>query len=225
MSASTASQRPREPYADRHAAGDALAAALTDYAGRDDVVVLGLPRGGVPVAARVATALRAPLDVLVVRKIAAPVQRELAMGAVAVVGDAVEVVTDGRVVDRVRPTDEQFAQARDDALTELRRRAQVLASRRPVGVAGRTVLVVDDGIATGSTLRAAIACLRNQQPSRVVVAAPIASPRVYADLCAEVDDVVCPWLPDRFVAVGQGYVDFTQTTDDQVLRLLSRGRP
>lgn len=209
------------PYADRSAAGDALARALDRYAGRDDVLVLGLPRGGVPVAARVAAALSAPLDVLLVRKIGAPRRSELAMGAVAAVGDDIEIIRNDFVLRRVRPSVEQFDTACAREIEALRRRQELYrAGRAATDVVGRTVLLVDDGLATGSTMRAAVAAVRRRSPVRVVVAAPIGARRACADLASVADEVVCPWQPEPFAAVGQGYRDFGETSDDEVINLL-----
>lgn len=209
------------PYADRLRAGDELAHALGGYAGRADVVVLGLPRGGVPVAARVAGALNAPLDIVLVRKIGAPGRSELAMGAVAAVGPDIEVIRNEYVLARLRPSPDQFDAACAREIEALRRREErYRAGRAVVDVAGKTVLLVDDGLATGSTMRAAVAAVRRRSPTRVVVAAPIGARRACADLAAVADEVVCPWQPEPFGAVGQGYGDFTETGDDEVISLL-----
>ena len=214
------------PYRDRVAAGDALARHLGAYAGRADVVVLGLPRGGVPVAARVALALHAPLDILVVRKLGLPGQPELAMGAVAGIDDRLAVVRNPVVVDRAGVGDAAFERVLAREVDQLRRRQiRYGGGRSARALGGRTVVVVDDGLATGSTMRAAVIAIRQQQPARVVVAVPVAA----ADTCrslAEVpdgaDEVVCPWTPSQFVAVGRGYANFTPTTDEDVRELLNR---
>jgi predicted phosphoribosyltransferase len=211
----------RVPYPDRAAAGDALAAELRRYAGRDDLVVLGLPRGGVPVAARVAAALAAPLDALVVRKVGVPGQPELAMGAVAGVAGGIEVVRNDRVIRRAGVDDAAFAAALRDEVPELRRREHAYrGDRPPAAVTGRTVIVVDDGLATGATMRAAVAAIRRQGPGRVVVAAPIGAGETCLALETAADEVVCPWTPGRFDAVSQGYRDFAPTADDEVRALL-----
>ncbi|MGY1806779.1 phosphoribosyltransferase [Blastococcus sp. SYSU D00669] len=214
----------RRPFADRRDAGRALGAALAARLGEPaDAVVLGLPRGGVVVAAEVAAALSAPLDVVAVRKLGLPWQPELAMGAIAAAGDAVEAVRTEAVLARVDVDPADFAAVRERELAELRRREQAYrAGRDPLPLAGRTVVVVDDGLATGATMRAAVAAVRRSAPARVVVAVPVGSPHTCADLAALVDDVVCLWAPEGFSAVGQGYGDFGATTDAEVVAALSR---
>lgn len=210
------------PFTDRTEAGRALVRALEGYADRDDVVVLALPRGGVPVAAPVADALGAPLDVLIVRKLGLPGQPELAMGAIAGVGDTVEVVRNPRVLDRARVPDPAFDEVYRREVDELRRREKAYrGDRPPVPVRDRTVLLVDDGLATGSTMRAAVAAVRQQGPARVVVAVPVASGDTCEALLELADDVVCAWRPEPFYAVGQGYADFRATSDDEVRSLLA----
>ena len=212
----------RAPYADRRAAGDVLAGALAAYAGNPDVVVLALPRGGVPVAARIAAALDAPLDIAVVRKLGLPQQAELAMGAIASVGDSLELVRNHDVLRRARVRAEAFDEVCRRETEELRRReAAYRGDRPPVPIAGRVVILVDDGLATGSTMRAAVAAVRRQDPREIVVAVPIGARATCAELAVEADELVCPWAPADFRAVGQGYLDFGQTTDDEVQRLLN----
>jgi putative phosphoribosyl transferase len=208
-------------YPDRTAAGEALAEQLGEYQGRRDVTVLGLPRGGVVVAAPVARRLGAPLDVVVVRKLGLPGQPELAMGAVAAVGNEVEVFRNDYVCRRAGVTDADFDRVRDREAEELRRRRTAWGPDRAVPVADRVVLLTDDGLATGSTMRAAVAAVRRRQPSQIVVAVPTGAPDVVAALAREVDRVVCPVRPNRFRAVGEAYLDFSQTGDDEVTRLLS----
>lgn len=204
-------------YADRPEAGHDLATRLTAYADRDDVVVLALPRGGVPVALPVAQALDAPLDVLLVRKLGLPGQPELAMGAIAGVGGDVELVRNEQVLHRSGVPAAQVEEVHRRELEELRRREAAYRGDRPaVPVRDKVVVVVDDGLATGSTMRAAVAAVRRQQPSRVVVAVPVGSSDTCAALAQEADEVVCSRTPVPFYAVGQGYRDFGQTTDDEV---------
>jgi predicted phosphoribosyltransferase len=210
-----------KPFADRTAAGRALAARLAGCAD-PDVVVLGLPRGGVVVAAEVARALGGTLDVVAVRKVGVPWQPELAMGAIAAVDEDVETVREERVLARVAVDDEAFARAREREVAELRRReAAYRQGRPPTPLAGRPVVVVDDGLATGATVRAAVAAVRRQGPARLTVAVPVGSPSACARIAADVDDVVCLWAPESFSAVGQGYDDFRATTDDEVREALA----
>ncbi|HLM05557.1 MAG TPA: phosphoribosyltransferase family protein [Blastococcus sp.] len=213
-------------FADRRAAGRALGARLATEAGNvSGTVVLGLPRGGVVVAAEVAAALGAPLDVLVVRKLGLPWQPELAMGAIAAVGDAVETVRVGTVLDAARVDEETFDEVRRRELLELRRREAAYRGGRPaLAVGGRPVVLVDDGLATGATMRAAVVAVRRQDPARLTVAVPIASPTALETLTTEAGDVVCLWAPSGFRAVGQGYQDFGETTDDEVRRTLAEAR-
>jgi predicted phosphoribosyltransferase len=213
-------------FADRRDAGRALGAALANSAERHaGAVVLGLPRGGVVVAAEVAAALDAPLDVLVVRKIGLPWQPELAMGAIAAVGEAVETVRSEMVIERARVGQQSFDEVRDEELAELRRReAAYRGDRPPVPLAGRPVVVVDDGLATGATMRAAVRALRRQEPARITVAVPVGSAATCADLAELVDDVVCLQSPAGFRAVGQVYADFAPTSDDEVMAALARAR-
>lgn len=207
-------------YRDRADAGRRLAAALGEYAGRGDVLVLALPRGGVPVAFEVARALDAPLDLFLVRKLGVPGHEELAMGAIAMGGVR---VLNSHVVDTLRIPDAAIAAAAAQEEVELRRRdAAYRGDRLPPDVRGRTVVVVDDGLATGATMRAAVAALRAQEPAELVVAVPVAARETVDALAADVDRVVCPLLPEPFQAVGLWYDDFTQTEDDEVRDLLAR---
>lgn len=211
------------PYENRDEAGRELAEQLHEYAGRGDLVVLALPRGGVPVAAPVALALRAPLDVLVVRKLGHPRQPELAMGAIAGVAGQVEVVRNERVLSTAPVREEDFEAVYAAELDELRRReAAYREGRAAVRVRDVVVLLVDDGFATGSTMLAAVAAVRRQHPSRLVVAAPIGAAETCRQLRQETDEVVCGWTPEPFYAVGQGYRDFGQTRDDEVREALDR---
>ena len=212
------------PFADRRAAGRALAAALRARRPRPPVVVLALPRGGVPVAAEVARALDAPLDLLIVRKIGAPWQPELAIAAV-VEGDPPDLVVDEparAALDVPHATIER--QAAHELLEIARRRERYLGGRAAAAAAGATVVLVDDGIATGTTVRAALRALRRRAPGRVILAVPVAPPDVIAALGAEVDEVVCLATPEPFSAVGCHYVDFAQVDDDGVLAALASAR-
>jgi len=197
-----------------------LAARMPEYAGRSDVLVLALPRGGVPVAFEVARALRAPLDVFLVRKLGVPGQEELAMGAIASGG--VRVVNEAvvRHLD-IAPEVLDAVAAREQE--ELERRERAYRDERPApDVRGRTVILVDDGLATGSTMRAAALALRQKGPARVVVAVPVASREACEEFRGEVDDVVCAATPEPFMGVGRWYEDFSQTTDEEVRSLLAR---
>jgi len=207
-------------FRDRSDAGRLLAAKLAAYANRPDVLVLALPRGGVPVAYEVARALNAPLDVFLVRKLGVPGHEELAMGAVATGG--VRVLND-QVVGLLRIPDYVIDAVAAWEQQELARREHLYRGERPPPVVrGQTVILVDDGLATGATMHAAIKALRQQQPARIVVAVPTASPETCDQLRAEVDEVICAITPDPFYAVGLWYEDFSQTTDEEVRDLLAR---
>ncbi|BBX06073.1 hypothetical protein MAIC_08760 [Mycolicibacterium aichiense] len=204
-------------FADRADAGRRLAESLTAYRGRD-ALVLGLPRGGVPVAFEVAKALAAPLDVLVVRKLGVPGQPELAFGAIG--EDGVRVINDA-VLRHVVVSDAEIAEVDAEQRTELARRvARYRGDRTPQPLTGRVVLIVDDGFATGSTARAACLVARARGAAKVVLAAPIGAPDTIAELRCYADEVVCLGAPRYFSAVGQGYDDFRQTSDEQVTALL-----
>jgi len=214
----------RHGYEDRADAGRVLAATaqLQAYAGRDDVVVLGLPRGGVPVALPIARALRAPLDVVLVRKLGLPEQPELAMGAVASIGGTVQVVRNDSVVQAA--SERVFEEVHQHELVELRERERrYRAGRPPVVVTERVVILVDDGLATGASMRAAVAAVRAQRPARIVVAVPVGAEEACADLAREADEVVCAWIPQAFWAVGQAYADFRPTSDEEVVAALHAG--
>jgi predicted phosphoribosyltransferase len=207
-------------FRDRHEAGVALAGLLQGYAHRNDVVVLALPRGGVPVGYEVAAALRVPLDVFSVRKLGVPGHPELAMGAIASGG--VQVLND-EVLAWYRPSPDTVEAVARVEMRELERREQLYREGRPlVLVEGRTVILVDDGLATGATMRAAVQAVRQLRARSVVVAAPVGA----ADTCAAMrhlaDDVVCVNAPAQFRAVGEWYEDFSETSDDEVRELLTR---
>lgn len=211
----------RSPYfRDRSEAGRLLAEKLAQYAVLQDVLVLALPRGGVPVGYEVARALGAPLDVFLVRKLGVPGQEELAMGAVAT-GD-VRVLNE-QVIRALQIPDYVIGAVAKWELQELARRERVYRGKRPPpDVHRRKVILVDDGLATGATMHAAVEALRQQQPARIVVAVPTASPETCEELRAEVDEVVCAITPEPFYAVGLWYEDFSQTTDEEVRELLAR---
>jgi predicted phosphoribosyltransferase len=207
-------------FTDRFDAGRQLAARLQRYAGRDDVVVLALPRGGVPVGYEVARALGAPLDVFMVRKLGAPGREEFAMGAIATGG--VRVLNEEAVRGLGIPP-EAIEEAAQREGRELERREREYRGGRPApDVRERIVILVDDGLATGSTMRAAVAALRKLGPGRIVVAVPVGSREACADCRQEADEAVCVEQPAPFYAVGAWYSDFSQTSDDEVRDLLRR---
>jgi putative phosphoribosyl transferase len=209
-----------EKYRDRYEAGRELAGHLGAYRERGDVLVLALPRGGVPVGFEVAKALKAPLDVFLVRKLGVPGHEELAMGAIATGGTVVlneEVVQGLRIPGRVI---EEVAAREAEELA--RRGSAYRDGRPPPEVAGRVVILVDDGLATGSTMRAAAEAVRRQGPARVVVAVPVAAAQTCDEMGAQADEVVCAATPEPFYAVGLWYDDFTPTSDEEVRRLLRR---
>jgi len=207
-------------FRNRAEAGRRLAEKLASYANRPDVLVLALPRGGVPVGFEVADALGAPLDVFLVRKLGVPGYEELAMGAVASGGRR---VLNDEIVRGLGISDTEIDAAVARELQELARRERLYrGDRPPPDVSGRTVVLVDDGLATGATMRAAVQALRQQQPARIVVAVPTASPDTCEALRAEADEVICTMTPEPFFAVGHWYDDFAQTTDDEVHDLLAR---
>jgi putative phosphoribosyl transferase len=207
-------------FRDRREAGRLLALRLAAYANRPDVLVLALPRGGVPVAFEVARALGAPLDVFVVRKLGVPGHEELAMGAIATGG--VRVLND-QVVRALRIPEYVIEAVAEKEWQELARRERLYRGDRPFPeVRGRTVILVDDGLATGTTMQAAVRALRRQQAARIVVAVPVAAPETCQELSEEVDDIVCAATPEPFQAVGLWYEDFSQTTDEEVGDLLAR---
>jgi putative phosphoribosyl transferase len=209
-------------FTNRVNAGQRLAASLSNYSGRSDVLVLALPRGGVPVAFEVARALDAPLDLFVVRKLGVPGHEEYAMGAIASGG--IRLVDDA-VVRQLRITQREIDTIAQAEQRELERRErEYRGDRPPPDIAGRTVIIVDDGLATGATMRVAVAALRQEHPAQIVVAVPIAPPETCETLRREADDVVCAVTPEPFYAVGLWYADFRETTDDEVRDLLERAR-
>ena len=209
-------------FKDRTEAGQILAKALHRYADRDNVLVLALPRGGVPVAFEVARKLNAPLDVLVVRKLGVPGQPELAMGAVA---SGKILVINPDVVDALGISDITIHDAAEVQHREVSRREQLFRGDRPVpDVHSRVVIVVDDGVATGSTMRAAVSALHQQEPALIVVAVPTAPMKTVRMLRQVADRVVCLTTPDPFEAIRQSYDSFEQVSDDEVRRLLEASR-
>ncbi|MFW6331419.1 MAG: phosphoribosyltransferase [Gemmatimonadota bacterium] len=207
-------------FRDRADAGRSLAEDLRAYADREDVLVLGLPRGGVPVAYEVARSLGAPMDVFLVRKLGVPGQEELAMGAIASGG--VRVLNQD-VVAQLGITDDTVARVAAEEQEELERRERTYRAGRPeLDLEGRTVLLVDDGLATGSTMRAAANAVRSHRPRELVIAVPVAEPEICESFRDLVDTVVCSLTPHPFRAVGLWYERFDQTTDDEVRTLLER---
>ncbi|MGC1784968.1 MAG: phosphoribosyltransferase [Acidobacteriaceae bacterium] len=207
-------------FEDRFDAGQRLAQRLQEFANRDDVLVLALPRGGVPVGFAVSRALRAPLDIFVVRKLGVPGYEEFAMGAIASGGFH---ILNPDVVNGLNVSPEQVDSVLNRELRELERRQRAYRDDRlPLDVHGKTLILVDDGLATGSTMRAAILALRQQNPSRLVVAVPVSAVSPCRDLEKEADAVVCLYTPFNFHAVGQWYRNFSQTTDAEVHDLLNR---
>jgi putative phosphoribosyl transferase len=206
-------------FADRKQAGKMLAEALSDYARKPDVLVLALPRGGVPVAYEIAEAVAAPLDLWLVRKLGAPRREELAMGAIA--GGGVRVLD--RDIIRLLDVDQaslDTVMAREQAELE-RRNNHYRQGRPPADVQGKTVILVDDGLATGATIRAAIVSLRSAGAERIIVAVPVGAASASEKIQEEADEFVCLYTPEPFYGVGKWYDDFSQTTDEEVLALLS----
>ena len=207
-------------YRDRIDAGQRLATRLTNYADRDDVLVLALPRGGVPVAYEVAKALHVPLDIFLVRKLGVPGHEELAMGAIASGG--VRVLND-EVVNYLGIPGDVIDGVAAEELRELERRQRAYRGNRPEpDVQNKTVILVDDGLATGSTMRAAAAALRQQDPARIIVAVPVSAAQTCNEYRMGVDQIICTKTPEPFLGVGQWYRDFSQTTDEEVRDLLAK---
>lgn len=209
------------PFVDRADAGRHLAKALTAYK-KQSPVILALPRGGVPVAAEVASALGAPLDLILVRKIGVPYQPELAMGAVVDGGEPV-VVRNESVIRLSGVNETEFNAIRDEQLAEIERRRKLYLGDRPhPQISGRIVIIVDDGIATGATTRAALRAIRARKPSKLVLAVPVAPTETLSDLRDEADDIVCLEDYEEFGAIGFFYSDFRQVSDTEVIEILAR---
>jgi len=207
-------------YRDRFDAGKRLAGRLGAYAHRQDVLVLALPRGGVPVAFEVAKALNAPLDVFLVRKLGVPGREELAMGALASGGIC---VLNEDVISTLRISDQVINRVREQEQRELIRRERLYRDDRPAPeVSGCVVMLIDDGLATGASMRSAAIALRQRGPDRLVIAVPVASPSACFDLRGEVDEIVCALTPEPFYGVGYWYENFSQTSDQEVYDLLDR---
>jgi predicted phosphoribosyltransferase len=208
---------------DRRQAGKRLAEALEGFAGRDDVIVLGLPRGGVVVAFEVARVLGAPLDVYLVRKLGVPGHEELALGAIASGG---VTILNQDVVQAMQVTQAELETISRREQTVLERRERLYRGHsEPLDLAGKTVIVVDDGLATGATMRTAVRSIRDHGPARVVVAVPVAPPDTCLRLRDEADEAVCLMTPEPFHAIGSWYLDFSQTTDEEVVDLLEKAGP
>ena len=206
------------PFRDRRDAGRVLAQKLSAYADRSDVMVFALPRGGIPVAYEVALALNAPLDIFIVRKLGLPGHEELAIGAIASGG--IHVLNED-IIRGLHISQEVINIVAQRELQELERREHDYRGARPAPeVRDRTVILIDDGLATGASMRAAVAGLRARHPARIVVAVPTASPEIRAEFESEVDEIVCAITPEPFLGVGRWYEDFSQTTDEEVRMLL-----
>ena len=207
-------------FRNRTEAGQILASKLTKYLNQVNTIILALPRGGVPVGYEIGKELGLPVDIFVVRKLGVPGHEELAMGAIAS-GGVRHINRD--VVDQLRIDSETIDVASRREQKEIERREQLYRGQRPpVDVRNKTVILVDDGLATGSTMRAAIAALRQHRPARIVVAVPAAAPQTCSEIADEVDEIICAATPEPFYAVGQWYQEFSQTTDEEVRELLGR---
>jgi len=206
-------------FRDRSDAGRVLAQSLQNYKNRPDVLVLGLPRGGVPVAYEVARELNAPLDVFMVRKLGVPGHEELGMGSIATGG--IRILNES-IISELRIPVETIDRVTENEQRELYRREVEYRGARPArDVHGKIVIIVDDGLATGSTMKAAVAALRQQRPARLIVAVPTAPIETCQELRKTADEVICPMTPEPFHAVGGSYIDFRQTTDQEVRDLLT----
>jgi len=208
-------------FQNREEAGRILAAKLMIYANRPETIVLALPRGGVPIGYEIASALNLPLDVMIVRKLGVPGHEELAMGAIASGGVR---VLNRSVIESLRiPPDSLEVVEKREALELMRREATYRGNRQPISLKGKTIILVDDGVATGSTMRVAISALREQRVGRIILATPVAPPTVRWEMEAQVEDFVALVMPEDFFGVGQWYDDFTQVSDDTVYELLRKG--
>lgn len=209
-------------YRDRIEAGRVLATKLTAYANRPDVLVLALPRGGIPVAYEVAKALHVPLDIFLVRKLGVPGHEELAMGAIALGG--IRVINKG-VVETLHIPDDVIEAVTQKEQQVLEQRERLYRDDRALpDVRNRTILLIDDGLATGTTMRAAAHALRQRQPARLVVAVPVGAPQTCEELRPEVDEIICTETPACFYGVGRWYEDFSQISDEEVYNLLARAQ-
>ncbi|MCW8445634.1 phosphoribosyltransferase [Fluoribacter gormanii] len=207
-------------YDDRYQAGRVLTDLLKDYEKRTDVIVLALPRGGVPVAYEIASKLSLPLDIFIVRKLGVPGHEELAMGAIASGGIT---VFNEEIVNSLHISKEAINKIQKSEQEELSRRELVYRGKKPFPMLpGKTVILVDDGIATGYTMRAAIAALKQQNPAKIIVTVPVAARSTCDEIAPLVDEIICPMRPVNFYAVGMWYNDFSQTTDDEVMQLLKK---
>ena len=210
------------PFTNRAAAGQVLAAALATYRDQKNILVLALPRGGVPVAYEVASALGAPLDLVLVRKLGVPGQRELAMGAIA--SDGTKVLN-REIIKSLQITHEDIERVQREEEQELARREQTYRGDQVrLEIQGKTIILVDDGVATGATMRAAVSLLRTQNPGRIVIALPVAPAEVIDLLRREADEVICLHCPEPFLAIGCWYQEFTQVSDREVCDILARAR-
>ena len=209
---------PTQPFANRREAGKELAGRLGAYRGRTDLVILALPRGGVPVAFEIAEALDAPMDIFVVRKLGMPGHPEFAMGAIATGG--VRVMSQDVIRSYGIPPEQIEAVARAEHAELERREREYRGGRTPIELQGRTVILVDDGLATGSTMRAAVQAVRAHEPAGVIVAVPVGATSTCQELAAITDETICARMPERFSSVGLWYRDFSQTTDDEVRMLV-----
>ena len=211
-----------DKFIDRRDAGRALTKELKDYANQQDVIILALPRGGVPVAYEIASALSLPLDVFIVRKLGVPGHEELALGAVASGGT---VVFNQALLSQLNIPQSAIEQVLQSEQQELARREIVYRGHKPFpSLTHKTIILVDDGIATGSTMRAAITALNQQKPARIIIAVPVAARSTYEEMRSLVDKIICPLQPIHFHAVGLWYEDFSQTSDDEVIEILNKTR-